>query len=202
MHPNPPIRTQSRSHPAEQHAAYRPAISGLSLTFELAWAKARLACRVCTRLACARLACRVCTRLACVKMADRGAEETQLDEALSSDTQSVLGQTTLPSKQDSRLLRAYENVMRNPKLEALLDKWVASQDEMLDKWVASQDETQSKQPGPHPPEPRQLTPRRSHADNGAEPTDRQEDQAGAASSPRSSRFNKPLDKQVTIDITK
>ena len=167
MHPNPPIRTQSRSHPAEQHAAYRPAISGLSVTFELAWAKARLACRVCTRLACARLACRVCTRLACVKMADRGAEETQLDEALSSDTQSVLGQTTLPSKQDSRLLRAYENVMRNPKLEALLDKW-----------VASQDETQSKQPGPHPPEPRQLTPRRSHADNGAEPTDRQEDQQG------------------------
>ena len=163
--PEPTIRTQSRPHPPEQHAAYRPAISGLSLTFELAWAKAPIACRV-------------CTRLACVKMADRGAEETQLDEALSSDTQSVLGQTTLPSKQDSRLLRAYENVMRNPKLEALLDKWVASQDEMLDKWVASQDETQSKQPGPHPPETRQLTPRRSHADNGAEPTDRQEDQQG------------------------
>ena len=162
----------------------------MSLTFELALAKARLACRVCTRLACARLACRVCTRLACVKMADRGVEETQLDEALSSDTQSVLGQTTLPSKQDYRLLRAYENVMRNPKLEALLDKW-----------VASQDETQSQQPGPHPPETRQSTPRRSHADNGAKPTDRQEDQAGAASSPRSSRFNKPLDKQVTIDIT-
>ena len=191
MHPNPPIRTQSRSHPAEQHAAYRPAISGLSVTFELAWAKARLACRVCTRLACARLACRVCTRLACVKMADRGVEETQLDEALSSDTQSVLGQTTLPSKQDSRLLRAYENVMRNPKLEALLDKWVASQDEF-----------QIQQPGPHATQTRQSTPRRSHTDNGAKPTDRQEDQAGAASSSRSSRLNKPLDKQVTIDITK
>ena len=115
-------------------------------------------------------------------------EESQLQETQDSQA----GGATLPILKDGkRLERAYENVLRNPELGKLLDKWVAGQEEARRKATskpASKPSNSSADP----------TPRRS-SKRGIDSNAKEKESTPSSSS---SSFPQRLKERVTIDLTK
>ena len=115
-------------------------------------------------------------------------EESQLQETQDSQA----GGATLPILKDGkRLERAYENVLRNPELGKLLDKWVAGQEEARRKATskpASKPSNSSADP----------TPRRS-SKRGIDSNAKENESTPSSSS---SSFPQRMKERVTIDLTK
>ena len=125
------------------------------------------------------------------------AEDSQLqqdgEESRLQETQdSQAGGATLPILKDGkRLERAYENVLRNPELGKLLDKWVAGQEEARRKATskpASKPSNSSADP----------TPRRS-SKRGIDSNAKENESTPSSSS---SSFPQRMKERVTIDLTK
>ena len=117
-------------------------------------------------------------------------EESQLQE----ETQdSQAGGATLPILKDGkRLHRAYENVLRNPELGKLLDKWVAGQEEEARRKATSKPASKPSSSSADP------TPRRS-SKRGIDSNAKEKESTPSSSS---SSFPQSMKERVTIDLTK
>ena len=114
-------------------------------------------------------------------------EESQLQETQDSQA----GGATLPILKDGkRLERAYENVLRNPELGKLLDKWVASQEAQRKATSKPASKPSSSSADP--------TPRRS-SKRGIDSNAKEKESTPSSSS---SSFPQRLKERVTIDLTK